>query len=101
MNSPAFSSVLSIPISVLLFLLCLHFLYDLYLVIFFPLSFLLTPFFLLDSFSGHSHERVNELGLPSFLGLWGFQCHLAGADLGLVQSEGWGCGPSCPSPWVS
>lgn len=35
-------------------------------------------------------KGLMELGLPSFLALWGFQFHLAGVDLGFVQSKGVG-----------
>lgn len=62
---------------------------------FFPLP-LVPPSEIIFLISGScGHEGVNEeLGLPSSLALWGFQPHLAGADLGLVQSEGvGGCGP--------
>lgn len=46
--------------------------------------------FLLPGCFGHEGVK-EEPGLPSSLALWGFQAHLAGADLGLVQSEGvWG-----------
>lgn len=58
---------------------------------FFPLP-LVPPSEIIFLISGScGHEGVNEeLGLPSSLALWGFQPHLAGADLGLVQSEGVG-----------
>lgn len=49
--------------------------------------------FLISGSFGHEGVK-EELGLPSSLALWGLQPHLAGADLGLVQSEGvGGCGP--------
>lgn len=63
---------------------------------FFPLFLL---FFILKLFSLFQDALdMKELrGLPSSLALWGFQLHLAGADLGLVQSEGmWGVWSSLP-----
>lgn len=58
---------------------------------FFPL--LVPPSQMIFLISGwFGHEGVTEeLGLTRSLAFWGFQLHLAGADLGLVQSEGvWG-----------